>query len=94
MKPKQLWEPLAIGDLVTSLGLEPADGFTDDNPIQGIVVDLQPYQTIKFSYNCSGYVSVLWSTGIVDEYDIDMLQDIPDIVNPKILPENFNKPKP
>ena len=80
---KTLWDDLDPGDLVTSKGLEPADGFTAESPSYGIVLELCPYSDsngdIPGFDNCDvsdeGYVSILWDDGRILEFDVRLLKD-------------------
>lgn len=77
-KPKHLWDDLEIGDIVTSKGLEPAEGFTEDNPVHGLVIDIKPYHQFADSAP-DGFVSILWNNGDLSDYDICMLKDVPSL---------------
>ena len=72
---KNLWDDLEPGDLVTSKGLEPADGFTAESPSHGIVLELCPYRDSNGDISDEGYVAILWDDGRILEFDVSLLRD-------------------
>jgi len=80
-KVKSLWDDLEPGDLVTSKGLEPADGFTAESPSYGIVLELCPYSdSVRTAYpngdiSDEGYVSIIWDDNRILEFDVSLLKD-------------------
>lgn len=71
---KNLWDDLNVGDLVTSKGLEPADGFTSDNPCRGIVLEFNWYKDSRAQHG-EGYVTILWDNGLILDFDVSLLKD-------------------
>lgn len=71
---KNLWDDLSAGDLVTSKGLEPADGFTSDNPCRGLVLEFSWYKDSR-AWHGEDYVTILWDNGLILDYDVDSLSD-------------------